>query len=102
MDQNKSGNAGSCLPVSLSLGDEFLGWYRAIDISMEGIRVCGPVKSLAQSSTLTVCFELKTEDAIVTPVFKALLVNQETNSVDLEWVMPDANLFRVASESEGP
>jgi len=102
MDQNKRESAGSSLPVSLSLGNEFLGWYGAKDISMEGMRVSGPVRSLAECSTLTVCFELKIEDAFVTPVFKALLIHQETNSVDLEWIMQDAELFRIASEIEDP
>ncbi|MEX0941712.1 MAG: hypothetical protein WD002_04135 [Pseudomonadales bacterium] len=95
MDQCKSESASPGLPVSLSLGNEFLGWYRAKDISMEGMRVTGPVRSLAESSTLTVCFELETRETFLTQLFKALVIHQETNSVVLEWVKQDAQLFKM-------
>ena len=85
-------HTGTCLPVSLWYGTEFLGWFRARDIDQTGMLISGPVKKLADNSIVTVAIELQQQDGIVTHQVKALVMHPTYNEVELWWANQHAEI----------
>lgn len=86
------------MPVFIRHGDREVGWFTSRDIGNGGIALKGQA-GLGRNCIVSISFEVRRHDRIVTETARAIVVYEGRGRTGLMWVSNAVALRRLLSES---